>query len=133
MHSATMCTLYTVVVPVAHAGDQWKKLDGALVCISSCAGLLSPLFCPFCPAFSFVDVDIYVIDNSMTYSISPMEHIRTCTATDCEEEEDRTIWISVESELNRGKYHLVGESGLERSQGRQWVDDIKTWTELSQN
>ena len=44
-----------------------KILDGALVCISWCAGVnvvklclhVFPLFRTFCPAFSFTDVDTY--------------------------------------------------------------------------
>ena len=54
MHGvSTRCT----AVPSAHAGGE-KILDGTLVCILSRAGMHSYFFRP---AFSFADVDTYVI------------------------------------------------------------------------
>ena len=43
-------------IPVAHSGGETDLLDDALVGTSPCAGMLFPLFCLLCPAFSFADV-----------------------------------------------------------------------------
>ena len=63
-------------------------IDRALVCISSCAGVLFPLFCSLCPTFSLVDVDAYrrldVVDNHVQFpfkfSIIEMVGGRNCLA-----------------------------------------------------
>ena len=53
--SASLVSTRCTEVPVAHSGGD--QIDGALVCILPCAGMLSPVFCSPCPAYSFTGAD----------------------------------------------------------------------------